>query len=302
MHFRMDWKSIRFDWNRARAFLVTAEEGSFSAAAKALNMTQPTLGRQVDALEQELGVTLFDRVGRGLVLTPSGQQLIEHVRTMAEAASNMSLSASGQAQDISGTVSISASEIYTTTLLPPIIARLRRLYPSITLEIVPSNDAVDLRKREADIAIRNFRPEQNDLITRKLRDDRGYFYATPDYLASVGNPTTAKDLSRVEFIGFSAGTDIQMIAEMAKHGIAINSGQFRILAGDHNVHWALVKEGAGVGVVPAATGDAEQSVVRVVPDAMPMVFPIWLTTHRELKTSRRIRLVWDVLADEISKR
>ncbi|MEQ8698792.1 MAG: LysR family transcriptional regulator, partial [Bauldia litoralis] len=82
----MDWRSVIFDWNRARAFLVTAEEGSLSAAARALGMTQPTLGRQVDALEAELGVVLFERVGRGLTLTPSGLDLLDHVRAMGEAA------------------------------------------------------------------------------------------------------------------------------------------------------------------------------------------------------------------------
>ena len=86
MHICMDWRSVRFDWNRARAFLVTAEEGSLSAAARALGMAQPTLGRQVEALQDELGVVLFERTGRGLELTPSGLELLEHVRTMGEAA------------------------------------------------------------------------------------------------------------------------------------------------------------------------------------------------------------------------
>ncbi|MCP5011523.1 MAG: LysR family transcriptional regulator, partial [Aestuariibacter sp.] len=90
MHFCMDWSSVNFDWNRARAFLVTAEEGSLSAAARALGMTQPTLGRQVDALEQELGIVLFQRAGRGLALTPAGLELLDHVRTMGEAASRVS--------------------------------------------------------------------------------------------------------------------------------------------------------------------------------------------------------------------
>ena len=110
MRFRMDWRSVNFDWNRARAFLVTAEEGSLSAAARALGMAQPTLGRQVDALEDELGVVLFARVGRGLTLTPSGLELLDHVRAMGEAATRVSLAAAGQSQSIEGTSCISASE------------------------------------------------------------------------------------------------------------------------------------------------------------------------------------------------
>ncbi len=293
----MDYRSITFDWNRARAFLVTAEQGSFSAAAKALGTTQPTLGRQVDALEQELGIALFERVGRGLVLTPGGHELVDHVRAMAEAASRMSLAATGQSQTLEGTVSITASEIYSATILPPIIARLRRDYPKLKLTIVPANHAVDLQRREADIAIRNFRPTQNDLIARKLPDDRAYLYATPGYLDSIGNPTTIEALQQAEFIGFNHDTMQEMITGMAVYGLTLTADNFSINAGNHMVHWELTKLGCGIGVVPQTAGDAEPSVVRVHPETAPMVFPVWLVTHRELKTSRRVRAVYDVMAE-----
>ncbi len=122
MHFRMDWRSVTFDWNRARAFLVTADEGSLSAAARALGMAQPTLGRQMTALEQELGVVLLERVGRGLALTPSGLELVEHVRAMGEAAGRVSLTASGRSQSIEGTIRITTTEVYAAFVLPPMIA------------------------------------------------------------------------------------------------------------------------------------------------------------------------------------
>ena len=102
----MNWQTVSFDWNQARAFLVTAEEGSLSAAARALGLTQPTLGRQVAALEQELDVTLFERVGRSLSLTQSGLELLDHVRAMGDAAGQISLTASGQSQTIEGHVCI----------------------------------------------------------------------------------------------------------------------------------------------------------------------------------------------------
>ena len=298
----MDWRSINFDWNRARAFLVTAEEGSFSAAAKALNLTQPTLGRQVDALEHEIGVALFERVGRGLVLTPSGLELIDHVRSMAEAASDFSLSASGQTQGLEGTVAISASEITAVTYLPAIIARLRRDYPGLTLEVVPTNDSVDLRKREADIAIRNFRPTQNDLIAKKLRDDCGHFYATPAYIESIGNPQIPADLNAAQFIAFTPGSQAEMIERLQEFGIKLEKSNMMVLAGNHTVHWELCKAGVGIGIVPQTLGDAEPAVQHVLPDAIPLPYPVWLTTHRELRTSRRVRVVFDVLAEELSAR
>lgn len=131
MHKRMDWRAVTFDWNRARAFLVTAEEGSLSAAARALGMAQPTLGRQVSALEAELGTVLFERAGRGLTLTPSGLELVEHVRAMAEAANQVSLTASGQSQTVEGTSRITASEITAAHSPPPLIAKLRHAEPGI---------------------------------------------------------------------------------------------------------------------------------------------------------------------------
>ena len=119
MHIRMDWTSVGFDWNRARAFFVTAEEGSFSAAARALGTTQPTIGRQVAAFEQELEVILFERVGHRLQLTPTGLDVVEHVRTMGDAAVRLSLTAAGQSLSLDGNVSISASEMTAIHRLPP---------------------------------------------------------------------------------------------------------------------------------------------------------------------------------------
>ncbi len=136
MHIRMDWRAIKFDWNRARAFLVTAEEGSLAAAARALDMTQPTLGRQVAALERELGVDLFTRRGRGLELTPNGTKLVEHVRAMGDAANRFSLSATGKSDAIEGNICITTTELLATFILPPIIRKLRQSEPGIEIEII----------------------------------------------------------------------------------------------------------------------------------------------------------------------
>ncbi len=296
----MDWRSVKFDWNRARAFLVTAEEGSLSAAARALGLTQPTLGRQVDALEDELGVVLFERAGRGLVLTPSGVELLDHVRAMGDAAGRVSLAASGQAQTIEGSISITASEIEAAHLLPPIIRKLRKMAPGMEIEIVASNAALDLRRREADIAIRSFRPTQPELIARKIRDDKGRLYATPGYLESIGNPQSPKDLVKAEFIGFDT-TDLY-INGLNALGVPITRDNITVLSANHLLHWELTKAGVGIGNFPQVIGDMAPELVRVLDDKIePMVFPMWLTTHRELNTSRRVRMVFDFLAEELGK-
>ena len=298
MHFRMDWRSVNFDWNRARAFLVTAEEGSLSAAARALGMAQPTLGRQVTALEQELGIALFERVGRGLTLTPSGLELVEHVRAMGDAASRVSLAASGQSQSIEGTIRITTTEVYAAFVLPPIIAKLRPLAPGITIEIVASNAVSDLRRREADIAIRNGRPTDPDLIAKKVKDDFAQLYATPAYLDRIGNPSSLAGFSQADFIGFDDNKPL--LDGLNALGFSLTGRNFRVLTGSHLVHWELVKQGLGVGVMPMRTGDAEPLVRRILPTMDPIEVPVWLVAHRELRTSRRVRLVFDFLFDELS--
>jgi len=295
----MDWRSVKFDWNKARAFLVTAEEGSLSAAARALGMAQPTLGRQVDGLEQELGIVLFERVGRGLTLTPSGLELLEHVREMGEAAGRVSLTALGQSQALEGTICISASETYAAVLLPQIIAKLRKLEPGIQVEIVVANHASDLRRREADIAIRNFRPTEPDLIAKKIGDAEAVLYATPDYIKEIGNPTKPYDLRHAEFVNMDHGG--MMLKGLNTLGLGLSEANFPLLTESYLVMWELVRQGAAIGILDAHIGDADPIVRRVLPDLEPLVFPIWLVSHRELTTSRRIRRVYDYLAEELHR-
>jgi len=299
MHICMDWKSVKFDWNRARAFLVTAEEGSLAAAARALDMTQPTLGRQVTALEQELGVALFERHGRGLALTPSGVELAEHVRAMGEAANRFSLTASGKSNKIEGDVCITASEITAALILPPIIQKLRRIEPGIHIELIASNSASDLRRREADIAIRNFRPTQPDLIAKKIYDIKAYLYAATSYMKQLRNPASLDALGNATFIGFdNSGRLLTMLNE---RGFELTSSNFPITSDSSIVQWELVKQGLAIGVMSEDVGDAEPLVERVLPNFEPFTAEVWLVTHRELKTNRRIRLVFDFLVAETAE-
>ena len=292
----MDWSQVVFNWTQARAFLVSAEEGSLSAAARALGLTQPTLGRQVAALEEALGVTLFDRTGRAMVLTRSGQILIEHVRAMGDAAAQVSLAASGQVQSIEGPVSITASDAMSAWQLPPVIEKLRALAPGITVELVASNDIRDLRRREADIGIRHQRPEQPDLIARRLRDTSAHLYAARDWLDRIGRPRTLQDLGQLGFVGFDH-TDL-LIEELQRRGLPVRRAQVRCASANGVVAWQMVRQGLGIGVMTREIGDLTPEVEMVLPDGFdPIPIATWLTTHRELHTSRPIRLVFDLLAD-----
>jgi len=295
----MDWKSVQFDWNRARAFLVTAEEGSLSAAARSLGMAQPTLGRQVSALEEELGVSLFERRGRGLELTPSGLELLEHVREMGAAAGNLSLAASGRSDSVEGEICISANEVTAALVLPPIIKKLRRTVPGIDVELVASNRESDLKRREADIAIRGYRPTQPDLVARKLVDVEAQLYAAPSYLDELGSPSSQSEFGEAEFVAFD-GTDA-LLSLLNARGFGLSARNFPITTQSSIVGWELVKHGAAVGLMPTLIGDAESAVRRALADFAPITGEVWLVAHREVRTSRRVRLVFDFLAAELPR-
>ncbi len=289
---------MQFDWNRARAFLVTAEEGSLSAAARALGMTQPTLSRQVGALEKELGIALFERMGRGIELTPAGLALVEHVRAMGDAANRVSLTASGKSDTLAGNICISATEATAAYILPPIIHKLRAAEPGIEIELIASNSASDLKRREADIAIRAFRPTQPDLIARKVANVEAHLYASIDYLAQLGQPTLPEAFSDAVFLGFNRS--IELLNALNEKGFNLDMDCFPVISENHLVQWALVKQGVGIGVMLAQVGDAEPGVRRIMPEMEPFLIETWLVAHRELKTSRRVRVVFDFLAEALS--
>ncbi|MCP5156089.1 MAG: LysR family transcriptional regulator [Ectothiorhodospiraceae bacterium] len=295
----MNWQNVAFDWNQARAFLATAEKGSLSAAARALGLTQPTVGRQVAALEADLGVTLFDRVGRGLILTPSGLDLLEHVRAMGEAAGLLSVTASGRAQAIAGQVCITASDIVATYHLPPVVARLREVAPEIEVEILVSNAIQDLRRREADIAVRHVRPEQPDLIARLVNETTAHLYASRRYLDRHGRPTSLADLADAHFVAY--GDPGEAMRFLNAFGLELTAHNFPLDVSNGITAWEMVRHGLGIGVMTRELGETTPEVEALLPDAVAFPVPVWLATHRELRTSRRIRLVFDLLAEHLGR-
>jgi len=295
----MEWRSLKFDWNRARAFLVTAEEGSLAAAARALDMTQPTLGRQVAALEKEIGVELFKRRGRGLELTPNGIKLVEHVRNMGKAANQFSLSAAGKSENIEGSICITSTELLSTFTLPPMIKKLRQLQPGIEIEIISTNNESNLYRRDADIAIRSFRPKQADLIVKKLFKATGHLYASPDYLRHLDNPTTIEELNEAHFIDFEKSGHLMSL--LNSRGFSLTTGNFPVITKSHIVQWELVKQGLAISGMLEQIGDQERSVERIViADLEPIVADVWIVTHQELRSNRRVRLVFDFIVSEFS--
>ena len=282
------------DWNQLKAFLQTAQTGSLSAAARKLGLTQPTLSRQVAAIEQQMGVTLFERVGKAMVLTPTGLDLLEHARAMGAAAEALGLAASGRSQAVGGVVSVSATDAVAAYMLPPIVQRLRAQEPGIAIEVISSNALSDLLRREADIAIRHVQPEQPDLIARLVREAQAHFYASEGWVKTYGHPRTAQDATQVPFVGSDRSG--RYLTYLRQHGLNLSEDNFSCYS-DHTVaHWALVCQGMGIGAMMTEIARKTPGMVRVLDDLPPVRFPIWLVSHRELRTSRRIRVVFEALA------
>lgn len=299
MHICMKWKSISYDWNQVRAFLATVEEGSFSKAALALGLTQSTLGRQVAGLEASLEVTLFERIGRKLSLTQTGLDLFDHVKDMGDAAAKISLTASGQAQSVEGRVTISATDLFSLYHMPCFIKGLQIVAPEVEIRVIVSNSLSDLQRREADIAIRHVQPQQSELIAKKVNEMTTHFYAAQSYIDKHGMPQDKNDLAKAEIVGFENAEELITILNENGFPFTVNSIKHSATSGI--VCWEMVKHGLGIGLMSNTIGLQTPEVIKVLPDLEIMQVPVWLVTHRELKTNKRIRLVFDYLAESLSR-
>ena len=287
------------DWNQLKAFLETAETGSLSSAARKLGLSQPTLSRQVAAIEQRMGLTLFERVGKSMALTPTGLDLLEHARAMGAAAEALSLAATGRSQAVGGVVSVSASDAVAAILLPPLVRKLREQEPGITVEVIPSDAQSDLLRREADIAVRHVKPEQPELIARLIREATAHFYASEGWVKVHGHPRSGEDAAHLAFVGSDRSG--RYLSYLRMHGLPLNEANFSCYA-DHTVaYWALVRQGMGIGAMMEEIARDTPGMVRVLDDLPSVRFPIWLVTHRELRTSRRIRVVFEALAQGLAE-
>lgn len=292
----MDKAFASLDWSLLQSFLAVAEEGSLSAAARKLGASQPTLGRQIKQIEEQLGVTLFHRKPRGFALTDIGTKLLAPARTMRDAASQMSVVAAGQEQQIAGTVRITSSVFVAQHILPPVIARIRHEEPEITIDLLPNDASENLLFREADIALRMYRPTQLDVVTKHLGDLPLGMFGAVEYLNRKGRPKTAEDiLNGHDLIGYDR--DEQILRGMREMGIAAERDWFHIRCDNNTIYWELLRAGCGLGFSQIYVAQNDPLVEQVLPDLPIAPLPVWLTAHKAMRQTPRIRRVWDMLAD-----
>lgn len=282
------------DWSLVQSFLAVMEHGSLSAGARALAISQPTLGRQIRALEAQLGAELFQRHDKGLSPTELGTSLIHSARAMREAAHDIALKAAGQGDTLSGTVRITASVAVTVYHLPEIVAAIRKQEPDITLDLVASDETSNLHFREADIAIRMYRPKQLDLIAQHVGDLALSTFATRDYLKRRGTPKRPADLIHHDIIGGDRNTHI--IAGFQQLGFPVDRNFFKVRTDDPPTYWALVRAGCGIGFGQRAMYRKVRGLVEIPLDLGLPTLPIWLTAHEAIRHTPRVQRIWTLLA------
>ncbi len=266
------------DWSLWRSFAAVLEHGSLSGAARHLGMTQPTMGRHIEELERTLGATLFDRTLQGLKPTETGLRLYEPVKGAQRALAEAALMAEGTQEALTGSVRITTSNVVAHYVLPPMLTALREEFPGIALEVVASDSAENLLLREADIAVRMFRPTQLDLVTRRLGEIPIAACAHESYLARRGTPKTLEELRQHDLIGFDR-SDL-FIASARKLGFELNREDFAIRVDSQTAMWEMIKAGLGVCFAQIGLVRETPGMVHLLPGIAPPPLEIWLTTHR----------------------
>jgi DNA-binding transcriptional LysR family regulator len=288
-----------FDWTLLQSFLVVAETGSYSAAARASGRSQPTIGRHIEQLQTQLGATLFQRATSGYSLTATGTALMDHARAMEQAAANISLITEGRAEDLRGTVRVTASEIVATYILPELFAELLAQEPELQIELVASNTSENLSLREADIAVRMVQPDQQDLIARKIGNINIGLFAAQSYLDRKGTPTTPNDISNHTVIGYDKSDLI--IRGMAEFGMQAKHEDFAFRIDNQVAYLEAIRAGVGIGASQRSQAE-RYDLVEVLSELKLPSLPVWLAAHAELRTSARVRRVFDFLADHLPAR
>lgn len=286
------------DWNLLRSFLAVYQEKSLSAAARTLRLSQPTLGRHIENLEASLEVPLFTRSQAGLIPTEAALELVPHAQAMSAAAASVLRTATGAKDQITGTVRIATSEVVGGEILPGMIKECADAYPDISIELALSSRSEDLLKREADMAIRMFRPTQSALIARKICDTPIAIYAHRDYLAKRGAPKALNDLDGHFLIGPDSNPVV--IQHLNGAGFAANRGMFNYRTDNDLAQSALIRAGAGIGGMQIRLARKNPDLVQLFPEIqIPM--ELWLVMHEDLRSQSRVRALYQFTADYLSR-
>jgi DNA-binding transcriptional LysR family regulator len=280
-------------WELYRTLLSVLQEGSLSGAARALDITQPTVGRHISALEKHFGLALFTRSRAGLRPTEAALALRIYAQEMHSTAAALQRAAASQGEGVTGTVRVSASEVMGVEVLPSIVARLRQVHPGLTVELVSTNRLQDLLLREADIAVRMAPPRQKSLIARRVGAVAVGLFAHKSYLANHGTPKDVAGLAQHALIGFDEETPFLRAARKAFP--QWSRAAFSIRTDSDVGQIALMRAGCGIGVCQVALARRDGDLVRILPQRFELHLDTWVTMHEDLRNSHRCKVTFDAL-------
>lgn len=286
-------------WDLYRTFNAVLREGSLSAAARSLDLTQPTTARHLDALEDVVGAKLFLRTPRGLSPTDTALELKPYAELLASTSAALLRTAGERAGEVRGSVRVSASEVVGIEHLPRIFTSLRQQHPHLTVELSLSNAVDDLLQREADIAIRMVRPEQQSLVTKRVGIFRVGLHAHREYLARRGVPLTMEHLAEHDLVGYDAETPA--IRALSERYPVLRRAAFALRVDSDVAQIAAIRAGFGIGACQVLIAASDPDLVRVLPEEFNLDLETWVVMHEDLRSSTRCRVVFDVLVDALSR-
>ncbi|MCC6918261.1 MAG: LysR family transcriptional regulator [Alphaproteobacteria bacterium] len=286
-------------WTLYRTGLAVLTEGSLSGAGRLLGLSQPTVGRQVEALEAQLGRgRLFTRSQRGLLPTETMLAMRPHLETMASAAAAAARAGSGGSEELAGVVRITASEIVGGEVLPGLLASLRSAHRGLVFELSLSNRTEDMLRRDADIAVRMVQPAQKALVSRHIGKVALDLYAHESYARQYGLPQSVADLAGHALIGFDRATPF---LNAAAQGLALDRNLFALRLDNDLAALAAVRAGFGIGPVQRPIAARDPALVKVLPGAVAFELEFWVVMHEDLKRTRRMRAVYDGLVEGLTR-
>ena len=286
-------------WELYRSLLAVMREGSLSAAARALGLTQPTLGRHIKELEASLGTPLFTRAQDGLRPTDAARALGPHAQAMATAAETLLRAASGHTQQPRAVVRLAASEIVAAEVLPAILTEFRARQPGIVIELSASDRAEDLLRRESDIAVRMTRPRQSGLIARRVGQAALGFHAHRRYLDRYGKPGNLRQLQEHVLIGFDRET--AAVRALRRAGLKLGREDFALRCDSHLAQLAAIRAGFGIGICQTIIARGDRDLVHLFPNEFAPSLEVWIAMHEDLRASPPLRAVFDHLATALSR-
>jgi DNA-binding transcriptional LysR family regulator len=285
-------------WETYRSFLAVMTEGSLSAAARKLGLTQPTLGRHIDELETDLGLKLFTRSQAGLIATQAARELLPHAQAMASAANALVRASSAADAEERGTVRLTASVFIGGEVLPEILTRFREKHPRIAIELVLSDATQDLLRRDADIAVRMVQPKQDALVAKKIGKTTLGLFARRDYLERHGAPRTLDEVAQHAVIGYDRET--AFLRALQGMGLTLTRQTFALRVDDDLARLNALRAGYGIGVCQIGVARRDPELVHLLPKAFGIDLGLWIVMHKDLRGTHRMRLLFDHLADELA--